>query len=91
MKTVSISGSLRENVGKKDAKKHRIDGKVPCVLYGGKDQVHFVTDQISFKKLVYSPDAYTVKLNVNSKEYQCYFAGYTVSSGKRRYFTCRFP
>ena len=23
MKTVSLSGSLRENVGKKDAKKHR--------------------------------------------------------------------
>ena len=35
MKTVSISGSPRENVGKKDAKKHRIEGKVPCVLYGG--------------------------------------------------------
>ena len=70
MKTVSISGSLRENVGKKDAKKHRIDGKVPCVLYGGKDQVHFVTDQISFKKLVYSPEAFTVKINVDSKEYQ---------------------
>jgi large subunit ribosomal protein L25 len=70
MKKVSISGSLRESVGKKDAKKHRIDGKVPCVLYGGKDQVHFVTEQISFKKLVYSPEAFTVKINVNSKEYQ---------------------
>jgi large subunit ribosomal protein L25 len=42
---------------------------VPCVLYGGKDQVHFVTDQLSFKKLVYTPNAYTVKLNVNEKEY----------------------
>ncbi|NTW33570.1 MAG: 50S ribosomal protein L25/general stress protein Ctc [Bacteroidetes bacterium] len=69
MKTVSISGSPRENVGKKDAKKNRNDGKVPCVLYGGKDQVHFVTDATNFKTLVYSPDAYTVKLNVNNKEY----------------------
>jgi len=69
MKSVSISGSLRENVGKKDAKKHRNEGKVPCVLYGGKEHVHFVTEEISFKKLVYSPDAYTVKLNLNEKEY----------------------
>jgi large subunit ribosomal protein L25 len=68
MKSVSISGSLRENVGKKDAKKHRVDGKVPCVLYGGKEQVHFVTDEVSFKKLVYSPEAYTVKLDLGSKE-----------------------
>jgi len=69
MKTVSISGSPRENVGKKDAKKQRTDGKVPCVLYGGKDQVHFTTDATSFKCLVYSPDAYTVKLDINSKNY----------------------
>ena len=42
MKSVSISGSPRENVGKKDAKKHRNEGKVPCVLYGGKEQIHFI-------------------------------------------------
>jgi len=69
MKTVSISGSLRENVGTKDAKKQRKEGKVPCVLYGGTEQLHFVTEEVSFKKLVYSPDAYTVKLDINSKNY----------------------
>ncbi len=35
MKTVSMSGSPRENVGKKDAKRLRYQGDVPCVLYGG--------------------------------------------------------
>jgi large subunit ribosomal protein L25 len=69
MKSVSISGSPRENVGKKDAKKHRKEGLVPCVLYGGTEQVHFVTEDVSFKKLVYSPEAYTVKLNVDNKEH----------------------
>jgi len=69
MKSVSISGSPRENVGKKDAKKSRSEGKVPCVLYGGKDQVHFVTEETSFKKLVYSPDAYTVNLHISDREY----------------------
>jgi len=69
MKSVSISGSPRENVGKKDAKKHRNEGKVPCVLYGGKEQVHFVAEETSFKQLVYTPDAFTVKLNIQDKEY----------------------
>ena len=69
MKSVSISGSLRESVGKKDAKKHRREGNVPCVLYGGKEQIHFVAEEKSFKKLVYTPESFTVKLNVNDKDY----------------------
>ena len=69
MKSVSISGSPRENVGKKDAKKHRNEGKVPCVLYGGKEQIHFVAEEVSFKKLVYTPDSFTIKLNLDNKEY----------------------
>ncbi len=50
MKTVSLSGSPRENVGKKDAKKHRREGNIPCVLYGGEKQIHFVTNEIKFDK-----------------------------------------
>jgi large subunit ribosomal protein L25 len=69
MKVVSMSGSLRENVGKKDAKKQRYDGKVPCVLYGGTEQVHFVTDETSFKKVVYTSEACTVKITVGGKDY----------------------
>ena len=44
MKTVSMSGSLRANVGKKDAKMNRTSGKVPCVIYGGKEELHFTLD-----------------------------------------------
>ena len=41
MKTVSLSGSLRENVGKKDAKKLRKEGLVPCVLLGAGEEMEF--------------------------------------------------
>ncbi|MHC1706429.1 MAG: 50S ribosomal protein L25/general stress protein Ctc [Bacteroidales bacterium] len=70
MKTVSMSGSLRENVGKKDAKKLRREGKVPCVLYGGKDQVSFCVETDAFKHLIFTPDVYLVNLNISGKEYQ---------------------
>jgi large subunit ribosomal protein L25 len=70
MKQVSLSGSPRENVGKKDAKKHRREGKVPCVLYGGKEQTHFIIPELDFRRLIFTPDVFLVNLTVDGKEYQ---------------------
>jgi large subunit ribosomal protein L25 len=69
MKVVSMSGSLRENVGKKDARKVRNNGEVPCVIYGGKEQIHFSTDSKSFLKIVFTPEVCFVKIDVDGKEY----------------------
>ena len=69
MKTVSLSGSLRENVGKKDAKKNRREGKVPCVLYGGKEQIHFQMDEKAFTKIVFTPEVYILKISIDGKEH----------------------
>lgn len=71
MKTVSMSGSLRKSVGKKDAKMHRTEGRIPCVLYGGKEQIQFVTDEKSFQPIVFSPDSFFIKLTVEGKDYNC--------------------
>lgn len=70
MKTVSLSGSLRENVGKKDAKNLRYQGKVPCVLYGGSEQVHFHADQASFKPILFTPETYLINITIDGKTYQ---------------------
>lgn len=69
MKTVSVSGSPRENVGRKDAKRLRREGLVPCVIYGGKEQMHFVTPVVSFKDIVYTPEVCLVKLDINGKKF----------------------
>ncbi|MBL7137964.1 MAG: 50S ribosomal protein L25/general stress protein Ctc [Bacteroidales bacterium] len=69
MKQVSLSGSLRENVGKKDAKKLRREGNVPCVMYGGKEQVHFLTDEKLFSKVIFTPNVFIIKLNINGNEH----------------------
>lgn len=70
MKSVSMSGSLRENVGKKDAKKHRKEGKIPCVIYGGKEQIHFTIEEKGFSKIIFTPEVYLINLNVDGKEYK---------------------
>jgi len=68
MKNVSLSGSLRENVGKKDAKKHRKLGKVPCVLYGGKEQIHFIAEEKDFKGIIFTPDVHIINLTLAGKK-----------------------
>ncbi len=70
MKTVSLSGSLRGNVGKKDAAALRRDGRVPSVLYGGTEQIHFHVSELEVKKLIFSPDAYEVQLDLNGKMFR---------------------
>lgn len=69
MKKVSMSGSLRENVGKKDAKKQRAEGKVVCVMYGGDEQIHFTVENNDFNKIIYTPDIYVVDLELGGKTY----------------------
>ena len=69
MKSVSISGSIRSNVGKKDATALRNAKQVPCVLYGGKEQVHFAVNATDFKSLIYTPEVHTVELDLSGKKY----------------------
>ena len=70
MNSVSLSGSLRENVGKKDAKALRKNGQVPCVIYGNKiEQVKFYTDARSFKKILYTPETLIIDFEINGTVY----------------------
>jgi len=69
MKTVSLSGTPRACVGKKDAKMHRRANNVPCVLYGGKEQVHFVAEEKALAKVMHTPVAYLFELNLGGKTY----------------------
>ena len=71
MKTVSLSGSLRENVGKKDTKALRKAEMVPCVMYGsGEEQVHFATAEKNFKKILFTPETYVIDFDIDGKVYK---------------------
>ena len=66
MKSITIKGSERESVGKKATKAIRDAGMVPCVIYGGDQPVHFTAEEKAFKNLVYTPNAHTVVIELNS-------------------------
>ena len=69
MKSITIKGSQRESVGKSATKALRNAGKVPCVLYGGDKPVHFSAEEKAFKNLVYTPNVYTAKIELDNQAY----------------------
>ena len=68
MKTIAISGSPRENVGKRDAKELRYEGKVPAVLYGGTEQSHFAVVSTDLKDAIYTPEANFVEITLGTQK-----------------------
>jgi large subunit ribosomal protein L25 len=64
MKSIAISGSPRENVGKRDAKELRYQGLVPAVLYGGKTQTHFAVSAADLKPVIYTPVVHFIDIEV---------------------------
>jgi large subunit ribosomal protein L25 len=69
MKKVSLSGSSRANVGKKDASALRNSGRVPCVIYGNGEQLHFSVAENALKKIVWSHNVYQVELDIDGKKH----------------------
>ncbi len=71
MKTIQINGTPREGFGKRDAKNVRKMNHVPCVLYGGQDNIHFTAHANELGKIIYTPNVYQVSLNIDGKSVPC--------------------
>lgn len=70
MKTFDLKGTIRKEVGKKATKQVRNQGNIPCVLYGGEEIIHFSAPVNDFRKLIYTPHAYLVNLDLEGKKFQ---------------------
>ena len=75
MKTIEIKGTARTAGGKKLAKQLRKQGIIPCNLYGEKKGENGLPEAFAFsvtegelRKLIYTPDIYTVKLDIDGKQ-----------------------
>ncbi|MBO4961838.1 MAG: 50S ribosomal protein L25/general stress protein Ctc [Flavobacteriales bacterium] len=70
MKSFTLKGLVRESVGKASATALRNADRVPCVIYGGENPVHFSVETKDLKGLVYTPDALIVDLEISGKQYK---------------------
>lgn len=69
MQTFELKAEGRVDLGKKATKALRVDSKVPCVLYGGGENVHFSVVEKDLAKLLYTPVVQTVNINIDGKSY----------------------
>ncbi|TCO10457.1 50S ribosomal protein L25/general stress protein Ctc [Natronoflexus pectinivorans] len=70
MQTIEVKAVKRDNLGKTATKELRQSGQVPGVLYGGKEVVHFQAEANEFRKLLFTPKVYIVKLNIEGTVYE---------------------
>lgn len=70
MKSLSIKGEARTSLGKKESKKLRAAEKVPAVLYGGEEAIHFSVDFSEMRQLIYTPSVYLIDLDIDGTSYK---------------------
>ncbi len=64
MNKVALSGTVRTDIGGKHAAQLRREKRVPCVLYGGSEPVHFSVDEAAISKLVFVPEVNGIELEL---------------------------
>ncbi len=64
MKSITIQGVKREDLGKVATRNLRNAEQVPCVVYGSGEPIHFSAEEKAFKSLVYTPEAHTVTIEL---------------------------
>ena len=69
MESIALKASLRKETGKKSSKATRAQENIPCVLYGGKENVNFFTAESDFRNLIFTPSVYIVHIDIDGNNY----------------------
>ena len=65
MESIALKASLRKETGKKSSKTIRNEEGVPCVLYGGKENVNFLATEKEFRHLLFTPNVYIINIDID--------------------------
>jgi len=71
MKTITIEGQLRTELGKGATRQLRSQDNVPGVIYGGAKEINFSAPAMAFKPLVYTPDFQFTEIKLNGATHRC--------------------
>lgn len=67
MKSITIKGQLRSATGRKATRQLRSEGKVPAVIYGGNETIHFFTDHLAIRSIVYTAEFMLANIEIEGK------------------------
>ncbi|NDV57094.1 50S ribosomal protein L25/general stress protein Ctc [Bacteroides sp. 519] len=73
MKSIEVKGTARTIAERSSEqaralKSIRKEKSVPCVIYGGKENIHFTVTNDNLRNLIYTPDIYLVNLDIDGKK-----------------------
>lgn len=71
MKTITIEGQLRTELGKGATRQLRSQDKVPGVIYGGAKEINFSAPSMAFKPLVFTPDFQFAEIKLDGTTHKC--------------------
>ena len=71
MKTITIEGQLRTEMGKKATRQLRSQELVPGVIYGGAQEVNFSASAKALKSIVYTGEFQKAEISVEGQKYEC--------------------
>jgi large subunit ribosomal protein L25 len=71
MKTITIEGQLRTEMGKKATRQLRSQELVPGVIYGGAQEVSFSAPAKALKPIVYTGEFNQTEITIDGQSYVC--------------------
>ena len=67
MESVKLVGETRKELGKKASTLLRRENSVPCVIYGGSENINFHAPQSAFKKVIYTDQFVKIVITIDGK------------------------
>lgn len=67
MNTFQLSGEPRPTTGKKATREDRVNGRIPCVIYGRNGAEHFTVLPSDVRKLIFTPKFNVVSIQFGGK------------------------
>jgi len=71
MKTIEVKAQNRTGLGKSQTKNIRKGGLVPCVVYGNGETLHFSTEPLEVRDLIYTNEFRKASINLDGKTIEC--------------------
>ena len=69
MESIALKASLRKETGKKSSKAIREQESIPCVLYGGKENLHFSAVESEIHQLIYTPKVFIINIDIDGNNH----------------------
>ncbi len=71
MKTIEVKGQNRTGLGKSQTKNIRKGGLIPCIVYGNGETIHFSTEPLEIRDLIFTNEFRKANIILDGKNIEC--------------------